>query len=268
MAARDTQDDAARVLVVDDDAALAEMVQIVLQREGYLTYWCDNGADAVDSCTGFRPDLILLDLMLPGRNGIEVCRDIRRTSGVPIIMLTARSETADVVSGLESGADDYVSKPFKTKELVARIRARLRQPNDLAAPDVITLGGLVIDTAAHRVTRGGGGAEIMLTPWSSRSSSPWLADPMSSSAETPCSRRCGAISAAPPTPDWSTSTSSDCAPRSSWTRNTLASSSRCEAPDTEPVGKNADRWPGSLGRDVSHTSPPHAACGGRPCRCG
>ena len=162
MAARDTQDDAARVLVVDDDAALAEMVQIVLQREGYLTYWCDNGADAVDSCTGFRPDLILLDLMLPGRNGIEVCRDIRRTSGVPIIMLTARSETADVVSGLESGADDYVSKPFKTKELVARIRARLRQPNDLAAPDVITLGGLVIDTAAHRVTRDG--AEIMLTP--------------------------------------------------------------------------------------------------------
>ena len=162
MAARDTQDDAARVLVVDDDAALAEMVQIVLQREGDLTYWCDNGADAVDSCTGFRPDLILLDLMLPGRNGIEVCRDIRRTSGVPIIMLTARSETADVVSGLESGADDYVSKPFKTKELVARIRARLRQPNDLAAPDVITLGGLVIDTAAHRVTRDG--AEIMLTP--------------------------------------------------------------------------------------------------------
>lgn len=162
MAARDTQDDAARVLVVNDDAALAEMVQIVLQREGYLTYWCDNGADAVDSCTGFRPDLILLDLMLPGRNGIEVCRDIRRTSGVPIIMLTARSETADVVSGLESGADDYVSKPFKTKELVARIRARLRQPNDLAAPDVITLGGLVIDTAAHRVTRDG--AEIMLTP--------------------------------------------------------------------------------------------------------
>jgi len=162
VAARDTQDDAARVLVVDDDAALAEMVQIVLQREGYLTYWCDNGADAVDSCTGFRPDLILLDLMLPGRNGIEVCRDIRRTSGVPIIMLTARSETADVVSGLESGADDYVSKPFKTKELVARIRARLRQPNDLAAPDVITLGGLVIDTAAHRVTRDG--AEIMLTP--------------------------------------------------------------------------------------------------------
>ena len=162
MAARDTQDDAARVLVVDDDAALAEMVQIVLQREGYVTYWCDNGADALDSCTGFNPDLILLDLMLPGRNGIEVCRDIRRTSGVPIIMLTARSETADVVSGLESGADDYVSKPFKTKELVARIRARLRQPNDLAAPDVITLGGLVIDTAAHRVTRDG--AEIMLTP--------------------------------------------------------------------------------------------------------
>ena len=162
MAARDTQDDAARALVVDDDAALAEMVQIVLQREGYVTYWCDNGADALDSCAGFNPDLILLDLMLPGRNGIEVCRDIRRTSGVPIIMLTARSETADVVSGLESGADDYVSKPFKTKELVARVRARLRQPNDLATPDVITLGGLVIDTAAHRVTRDG--AEIMLTP--------------------------------------------------------------------------------------------------------
>ncbi len=152
-----------RILVVDDDPALAEMLQLVLHKERFITDWCASGTKALDVFDRFKPDLILLDLMLPGRNGIDVCREVRRVSGVPIIMLTARSDTHDVVSGLEAGADDYVSKPFKSKELVARIRARLRQPLD-AAPDadVIAIGDLTIDVRAHQVTRSG--EEIALTP--------------------------------------------------------------------------------------------------------
>jgi two-component system response regulator MtrA len=109
----------------------------------------------------FRPDVVLLDLMLPGRDGIDVCRDIRAESGVPIVMLTARSDTIDVVHGLESGADDYVVKPFKPKELVARIRARVRK-YDAVAPETLQIGDLTIDVAGHRVTRGD--EAIPLTP--------------------------------------------------------------------------------------------------------
>jgi len=105
--------------------------------------------------------LILLDLMLPGMNGIDVCRTIRETSTVPIVMLTAKTDTVDVVLGLESGADDYVNKPFKAKELVARIRARLRRTEDEVS-DVIELGDLTIDVAGHQVRRGN--EEIPLTP--------------------------------------------------------------------------------------------------------
>ncbi|VEI02784.1 MtrAB system response regulator MtrA [Acidipropionibacterium jensenii] len=154
-----------RILVVDDDPALAEMLQLVLHKERFVTDWCASGSRALDVFDRFKPDLILLDLMLPGRNGIDVCREVRRVSGVPIIMLTARSDTQDVVSGLEAGADDYVSKPFKSKELVARIRTRLRQPLEAATDtesDVTSIGDLVIDVRAHQVTRGG--QEIPLTP--------------------------------------------------------------------------------------------------------
>ena len=126
-----------RILVVDDDTALAEMIGIVLRTEGFDTAFCADGAKAVDVWRAERPDLVLLDLMLPGMDGIEICARVRAESGVPIIMLTARTDTADVVKGLEIGADDYIVKPFNPKELVARIRTRLRpaaQPaNDDAA---------------------------------------------------------------------------------------------------------------------------------------
>ena len=112
----------ARILVVDDDTALAEMIGIVLRTEGFEPSFCDDGAAAVEAFRSVRPDLVLLDLMLPGMDGIAVCRLIRNESDVPIIMLTARTDTTDVVSGLEAGADDYVPKPFKPQELVARIR--------------------------------------------------------------------------------------------------------------------------------------------------
>ena len=151
------------ILVVDDDAALAEMLQLVLVKKGFSTVWVSHGSDVMGVFRERRPALVLLDLMLPGRNGIQICQDIRRESGVPIIMLTARSDTPDVVRGLGAGADDYVCKPFRSAELVARIRARLRAPVvPHEAGEVVTVGDLTIDPAAHVVQLGG--EEISLTP--------------------------------------------------------------------------------------------------------
>jgi two-component system response regulator MtrA len=151
----------ARILVVDDDTALAEMIGIVLRTEGLETAFCSDGALAVDAWRQERPDLVLLDLMLPGKDGIEICSEIRAESGVPVIMLTARSDTTDVVAGLEAGADDYIVKPFNPKELVARIRTRLR-PAQEAPGDVLRVGDLTVDVAAHEVRRGQ--TPIPLTP--------------------------------------------------------------------------------------------------------
>ncbi len=150
-----------RVLVVDDDPALAEMLTIVLRTEGFESMVCPSGDRALGAFREFRPDVVLLDLMLPGKDGIDVCKEIRAESGVPIVMLTAKTDTVDVVLGLESGADDYVVKPFKPKELVARIRARIRK-YDAAAPENLAIGDLAIDVAGHQVTRGG--EHISLTP--------------------------------------------------------------------------------------------------------
>ncbi|WP_394551262.1 MtrAB system response regulator MtrA [Agromyces sp. MMS24-JH15] len=151
----------ARVLVVDDDTALAEMIGIVLRTEGFDPVFCADGTGALEAFRSSRPDLVLLDLMLPGIDGIEVCARIRAESGTPIIMLTAKSETADVVRGLESGADDYIVKPFNPKELVARIRTRLR-PAAEPLVETISVGDLVIDAAGHEVRRGD--QRINLTP--------------------------------------------------------------------------------------------------------
>ncbi len=150
-----------RVLVVDDDAALAEMLTIVLRQEGFDSRVCPVGDRALADFRDYHPDVVLLDLMLPGKDGIDVCREIRAESGVPIVMLTAKSDTIDVVVGLESGADDYVVKPFKPKELVARIRARVRR-FDEPAPEALTIGDLTIDVAGHVVARAG--EPIALTP--------------------------------------------------------------------------------------------------------
>ncbi|WP_411701239.1 MtrAB system response regulator MtrA [Conyzicola sp.] len=151
----------AKILVVDDDTALAEMIGIVLRAEGFDIAFCADGSEALDAFHAFAPDLVLLDLMLPGMDGIEVCAQIREESGIPIIMLTAKSDTADVVKGLESGADDYVVKPFNPKELVARIRTRLR-PSPEAPSGTLAVGDLVLDVAGHEVLRGA--EKINLTP--------------------------------------------------------------------------------------------------------
>lgn len=151
-----------RVLVVDDDASLAEMLTIVLRQEGFDSRMCTRGDLAVEQFRDYRPDLVLLDLMLPGKDGIDVCKEIRAESGVPIVMLTAKGDTVDVVVGLESGADDYVVKPFKPKELIARIRARVRRFDATSQAETLDIGDLSIDVAGHAVTRGG--SPISLTP--------------------------------------------------------------------------------------------------------
>ena len=150
-----------RVLVVDDDAALSEMLGIVLRGEGFEPVFCADGAQAVQAFRDSRPDIVLLDLMLPGMDGIDICRAIRQDSGVPIVMLTARGDTVDVVVGLEAGADDYIVKPFKPKELVARIRARVRRHEDSSTAH-LAIGDLIIDVNAHTVTRAG--LPLALTP--------------------------------------------------------------------------------------------------------
>lgn len=155
----------ARVLVVDDDPAIAEMLGIVLRGEGFIPFFVSDGERALRAFKETHPDVVLLDLMLPGMNGIDVAKAIRAESGVPIVMLTAKSDTVDVVLGLESGADDYVVKPFKPKELVARVRARLRS-REPEEPEKLTIGppsDLVhIDVLGHEVTRDG--KRISLTP--------------------------------------------------------------------------------------------------------
>lgn len=119
-----------KILIVDDDVNICELLRIYLEKEGYQTVVAHDGADAVKLVSTEAPDLVLLDIMLPGLDGWQVCREIRKQSEIPIIMLTAKGETFDKILGLELGADDYVTKPFETKEVVARIKAVLRRAND------------------------------------------------------------------------------------------------------------------------------------------
>ena len=142
------------VLVVDDDDALAEMIGIVLAQEGYNAVFCENGSRAFETFMRHSPDLVLLDLMLPGKSGIEVCEH------VPIIMLTAKSDTEDVVKGLEAGADDYIAKPFKHLELMARIRARLRPRESRQL--VVRVGDTIMDMDGRTLKYKG--VEVPMTP--------------------------------------------------------------------------------------------------------
>ena len=151
-----------RILIVDDDASLAEMLQLVLRQEGFETTWCASGDAVLEVFRSAQFDLVLLDLMLPGLDGVAVCRRIRADSGVPIVMLTAKSDTGDVVDGLEAGADDYIAKPFKPRELVARVWTRLRRPPAESETDMIRVGDVTIDVSAHEVKRGSD--PIALTP--------------------------------------------------------------------------------------------------------
>lgn len=140
-----------RVLVVDDDVKTVELVKLYLNRDGYRVLTASDGVKALRLAREGHPDLIVLDLMLPGLDGLQLCRTIRAESDVPIIMLTARTSDQDRLTGLDSGADDYVTKPFSPKELAARVRAVLRRLPGERGPSEIKLGELTINFLKHEV---------------------------------------------------------------------------------------------------------------------
>ncbi len=151
------------ILVVDDEARIVKLVRDYLERAGFDVLAARDGETALTLARLERPDLVILDLMLPGVDGLDVCRRLRQESGVPIIMLTARVEEADRVVGLELGADDYVTKPFSPRELVARVRATLRRAKGEVGPaTVVRAGDVELDTAALEVTVAG--KPVDLTP--------------------------------------------------------------------------------------------------------
>jgi DNA-binding response OmpR family regulator len=139
------------VLVVDDEAPVRDVVGQYLARDGYRVVTTGDGREVMDLVGRESPDLVVLDVMLPGIGGLELCRAIRSRGSIPVILLTARSEETDRIVGLELGADDYVTKPFSPRELVARVRAVLRRSVDGAAPDLLVLGELEIDLPARQV---------------------------------------------------------------------------------------------------------------------
>jgi DNA-binding response OmpR family regulator len=151
------------VLVVDDEQKIVKIARDYLEQSGFRVLAASDGKLALAVARHDRPDLIVLDLMLPGMDGLDVCRTLRRESDVPIIMLTARAEEADRLIGLELGADDYIVKPFSPRELVARVRALLRRAQGkVTSPSRIRVGDLEVDLEGHRVSRGG--QAIKLTP--------------------------------------------------------------------------------------------------------
>jgi two-component system response regulator VicR len=150
----------AKILVVEDEKPIADIIKFNLEKEGYDVTCIHNGDEAIDVALATPPDLMLLDLMLPGSDGIEVCRRVRQSSDLPIIMLTAKDSEVDKVIGLEMGADDYVTKPFSNRELLARVKANLRRRKsvkDKAAPSandhLLTIGDLSIDGSSFIVKK-------------------------------------------------------------------------------------------------------------------
>lgn len=157
---------ARKVVVVDDEKPIADILEFNLKKEGYEVFCAYDGNDAIDLIYEEEPDIVLLDIMLPGRDGMEVCREVRKKYEMPIIMLTAKDSEIDKVLGLELGADDYVTKPFSTRELIARVKANLRrrytQPAQEAdnAPNEITIKDIVIYPDAYSIKKRGKDIEL------------------------------------------------------------------------------------------------------------
>ncbi|WP_243292720.1 response regulator YycF [Bacillus sp. FJAT-47783] len=155
-----------KVLVVDDEKPIADILEFNLKKEGYEVVCVYDGNDAIQIVEEFHPDLVLLDIMLPGKDGMEVCREIRKKYEMPIIMLTAKDSEIDKVLGLELGADDYVTKPFSTRELLARVKANLRRQQAIASQDAISeqteiqIGSLTIHPDAYVVSKRGETIEL------------------------------------------------------------------------------------------------------------
>jgi DNA-binding response OmpR family regulator len=163
------EEPAARILMVEDDAVIREATQLTLERHGYDVTTAEDGLEAIERFEKIHPDAVMLDIMLPGLDGISVCRRIRESSTVPIVMVSARGDALDVVLGLEAGADDYVTKPFDTQVLVARLRAVMRRavvdperPAATSGATVESFGDLELDREALEVRRAG--MTVQLTP--------------------------------------------------------------------------------------------------------
>lgn len=143
-----------KILIVEDDSQIARFVELELEHEGYEVKKVDNGYDGINMLKNNEFDLMLLDIMLPGIDGVEVCREVREFSDLPIIMLTAKSELEDKVKGLDTGADDYLTKPFEIEELLARIRALLRRKKgDVESANILETDSVVVNLDAHTVSR-------------------------------------------------------------------------------------------------------------------
>jgi two-component system response regulator MtrA len=153
----------ALILLVEDDHSIREITRMGLTEAGFTVLTASNGDEALAQFRSRSPDAVVLDVMLPRRNGLDTLRAIRASSSVPVVMLTARDSTTDVVLGLELGADDYITKPFEMSILVARLRSALRRAARAGSTDELKLGDVVIDVAAHRVTRGSDAIELSPT---------------------------------------------------------------------------------------------------------
>ena len=153
-----------RILVIDDEEAIGNVIKDYLEAQGYEVFWAKDGYYAIDMFRKVHPDLIILDLMLPGKSGFDVCRELRQDSDVPVIMLTAKADEIDRVLGLELGADDYVTKPFSLRELAARVRAVLRRVGKGIEDrrGILRVGDITVDADGHQVTVSG--REVALTP--------------------------------------------------------------------------------------------------------
>ena len=153
----------ARVLLVEDDVSVRESTALLLERAGFRVTSVADGGEALELLSGQRFDVVVLDILLPGMDGLEVCRELRRHSQMPIVMLTARADTSDVVAGLELGADDYVTKPFEGVELIARVRAVVRRATTEDQSPVLNIRGLSIDPGAFSVHREGHQIDLTAT---------------------------------------------------------------------------------------------------------
>mgnify|MGYP000889102716 FL=1 len=153
-----------RILVIDDEEAIGNVIKDYLEAQGYEVFWAKDGDSALNTFRRVHPDLIILDLMLPGKSGFDVCKELRQDSDVPVIMLTAKADEIDRVLGLELGADDYVTKPFSLRELAARVRAVLRRVGKGIEDrrGILRVGDITVDADGHQVTVSG--REVALTP--------------------------------------------------------------------------------------------------------
>ncbi|QRG67518.1 response regulator transcription factor [Brevibacillus choshinensis] len=154
-----------RVLLIEDEMPIARLVQVYLERAGYAVHWNEGNEEAVDTFLAWRPDMVLLDLMLPDRDGMDILERIRQYGSCPVIIVTARGSVPDKLQGLTLGADDYIAKPFDPEEVVARVQAVLRRSTYIAEADAIRLGSLTIDFSAQLATLGKEPISLMPRDW-------------------------------------------------------------------------------------------------------